>query len=88
MFIKDAGKHIEGTICYALTELKLGQVLKIPVHLHCHFTSGMTSMAYLKAIEAGIGFCSVCLTHRSPSNRVQVVPRWSPQGLDLQDGSD
>ena len=28
--------------------------LKIPVQLHCHYTSGMASMAYLKAIEAGV----------------------------------
>ena len=98
--IKDAGKHIEGAICYALTEPKLGgdiynidyyvnkalilqdmgaeslcikdmsgilapddaynlttalkQVLTIPIHLHCHFTSGMACMSYLKAIEAGV----------------------------------
>lgn len=28
--------------------------LDIPVQLHCHYTSGMASMAYLKAIEAGV----------------------------------
>ena len=98
--IKDAGKHIEATICYALTEPKLGgeiynidyyvkkarifrdmgadslcvkdmsgilapddaynlvtvlkQTVSIPVHLHCHATSGMTCMSYYKAIEAGV----------------------------------
>jgi pyruvate carboxylase subunit B len=26
----------------------------IPVQLHCHYTSGMASMAYLKAVEAGV----------------------------------
>ncbi|HSG27690.1 MAG TPA: pyruvate carboxylase subunit B, partial [Candidatus Krumholzibacterium sp.] len=26
----------------------------IPIHLHCHYTSGMASMTYLKAIEAGV----------------------------------
>ena len=26
----------------------------IPVQLHCHYTSGMASMTYLKAIEAGV----------------------------------
>ena len=34
-----------------ITELK--KVTKLPLHLHTHYTSGMGSMAYLKAIEAG-----------------------------------
>ena len=136
--IKDAGKHIEGTICYALTELKLGgdvynidyyvnkalalqdmgadslcikdmsgilapddaynltkalkQVLKIPVHLHCHFTSGMTCMAYLKAIEAGVDiidtdFAPFALRTAHPAIESMVValdgtPR--DTGLDLE----
>ncbi|MFZ5647180.1 MAG: pyruvate carboxylase subunit B [Bacillota bacterium] len=29
------------------------EILDIPVQLHAHYTSGMASMAYLKAIEAG-----------------------------------
>lgn len=28
--------------------------LSIPVQLHCHYTSGMASMTYLKAVEAGV----------------------------------
>jgi pyruvate carboxylase subunit B len=98
--VKDRNKHIQGTVCYSLTERKLGgpvynidyyvdkavaiqdmgadslcikdmagllapddaydlikalkQALKIPVSLHCHFTSGMADMSYLKAIEAGV----------------------------------
>ncbi len=28
--------------------------VSIPIHLHCHYTSGMASMTYLKAIEAGV----------------------------------
>ncbi len=26
----------------------------LPIHLHCHYTSGMASMTYLKAAEAGV----------------------------------
>lgn len=26
----------------------------VPIQLHCHYTSGMASMAYLKAVEAGV----------------------------------
>ncbi|RJQ26216.1 MAG: oxaloacetate decarboxylase subunit alpha [Peptococcaceae bacterium] len=28
--------------------------LKIPVQIHCHFTTGMATMAYLRAIDAGV----------------------------------
>ncbi len=28
--------------------------VKIPLQLHCHYTSGMASMTYLKAVEAGV----------------------------------
>lgn len=98
--IKKTGKHIQGTICYSLTERRLGgpiynieyfqkkakileemgsdslcikdmagilspydayeliialkKVVKIPIQLHTHYTSGMGSMTYLKAAEAGV----------------------------------
>lgn len=40
---------------YDLADLfsKLKTVLKVPLHLHCHSTSGMASMTYLKAVEIG-----------------------------------
>jgi pyruvate carboxylase subunit B len=28
--------------------------VRLPIQLHCHYTSGMASMTYLKAIEAGV----------------------------------
>ncbi|MBI5115944.1 pyruvate carboxylase subunit B [Candidatus Poribacteria bacterium] len=98
--IKKAGKKIQGTICYSLTERHLGgpvfntkyfvnkakilekmgadilclkdmaglispldaydlisalkDAIDIPISLHTHYTSGMASMSYLKAIEAGV----------------------------------
>ena len=98
--IKRCGKHIQGTICYSLTERRMGgsvynlqyylekarilesmgsdslcikdmagllapydayeliqalkRTVKIPLQLHTHYTSGMASMTYLKAIEAGV----------------------------------
>ncbi len=33
---------------------KLKEQVGLPVQLHCHYTSGMASMAYLKAVEAGV----------------------------------
>lgn len=32
----------------------LKETVKVPVHLHSHYTSGLASMTYLKAIEAGV----------------------------------
>jgi len=98
--IKECGKHFQGSICYTLTEPRLGgevynidyyvnkakdleamgadsiclkdmagliapydayavikamkAAVKPPIHLHSHFTSGMSSMTHLKAIEAGV----------------------------------
>mgnify|MGYP001562824941 CR=1 FL=1 len=105
--IKECGKHVQGCICYSLTERRLGGpifnidyyvekalaiqgmgadslcikdmaglvapydayelvkalkgVLKIPVGLHTHYTSGMGAMSYLKAIEAGVDIVDTAL---------------------------
>ena len=105
--IKANGKHFEGTVCYSLTEGRLGgeiytldfyvakckelermgadtvcikdmagllspydafdlftalkKEIKVPLHLHTHYTSGMASMSCLKAIEAGVDIIDTCL---------------------------
>jgi len=105
--IKKVGKHIQGTICYSLTERRMGgpvynlnyylerakiledmgsdslcikdmagllapydvhelvkalkKRVKIPIQLHTHYTSGMASMTYLKAIEAGVDIVDTAL---------------------------
>lgn len=105
--IKEAGKHVQLTISYSLTEDKMGgpvfnldyylekavtfqdmgadslcikdmaglispddaytlvkalkKELKIPINLHSHYTSGMASMSFLKAIEAGVDIIDTCL---------------------------
>ncbi|MEX1195800.1 MAG: pyruvate/oxaloacetate carboxyltransferase [Dehalococcoidia bacterium] len=37
-------------------------VVKIPVQMHCHCTSGMAEMAYLKAVEAGLDVMDCALS--------------------------
>ena len=105
--IKRVRKHIQGTICYSLTERRMGgpvynlnyylekariledmgsdslcikdmagllapydayelvkalkRTVKIPIQLHTHYTSGMASMTYLKAIEAGVDVIDTAL---------------------------
>ena len=67
---KDIAKRIEDmgadSICikdmaglllpYKATELvtALKETVKIPIQLHTHYTSGVASMTYLKAVEAGV----------------------------------
>ncbi len=40
----------------------LKQKCKAPIHLHSHFTSGMSPMSHLKAIEAGVDIIDTCMT--------------------------
>ena len=51
--IKDMAGLINPTDAYELV-FKLKEEVGLPVQLHCHYTSGMASMSYLKAIEAGV----------------------------------
>jgi pyruvate carboxylase subunit B len=39
----------------------LKRVLKVPLNIHTHYTSGMGSMTYLKAIEAGVDIIDTTL---------------------------
>jgi len=105
--IKRMKKHIQGTICYSLTQRRMGgpvfnlgyylqkakilvemgsdslcikdmagilapydvydlvkalkESVKIPIQLHTHYTSGMGSMTYLKAVEAGVDVIDTAL---------------------------
>ena len=46
---------------YAIVKAIKGAV-SVPVHLHSHFTSGMSSMSHLKAIEAGVDIIDTCMS--------------------------
>ncbi len=105
--IKKNKKHFQGTICYSLTEQRMGgdiynidyyvkkakqleemgadsvcikdmagliapydayelvkalkAAVKVPIHLHTHFTSGMGDLSLFKAIEAGVDIIDTCV---------------------------
>jgi pyruvate carboxylase subunit B len=40
----------------------LKETIRVPIHLHSHFTSGMACMSLLKAIEAGVDIIDTCLS--------------------------
>lgn len=51
--IKDMSGLLKPYVAYELvTELK--KAVKLPIQLHTHYTSGFGSMAYMKAVEAGV----------------------------------
>ena len=58
--IKDMAGIISPYDAYELVSA-LKANIKIPIHLHTHYTSGMASMACLKAIEAGADGIDTCL---------------------------
>ena len=51
--IKDMAGLITPTVAYDLVKA-LKENVKIPIQLHTHYTSGLASMACLRAIEAGV----------------------------------
>jgi len=59
--IKDMAGLIAPYDAYAIVKaLKANS--KVPIHLHSHFTSGMSPMSHLKAIEAGVDIIDTCMT--------------------------
>ena len=60
--IKDMAGILYPHDAYTIVD-RLKKEVGLPVQLHCHYTSGMASMSYLKAIEAG---CDVVDTAMSP----------------------
>lgn len=59
--IKDMAGIIAPYDAYQLVRA-LKETVRIPIHLHSHFTSGMGDLAMLKAIEAGVDIIDVCLS--------------------------
>ncbi len=78
---------------YAAFELvsRLKEAVAIPIHMHCHATTGLSTATYLKAVEAGIdnldgAISSMSMTygHSATESLVAMLadtPR--PTGLDL-----
>ncbi len=58
--IKDMAGLIAPYDAYYLVKALKANV-KVPIHLHSHFTSGMADLALLKAIEAGVDIVDTCL---------------------------
>lgn len=59
--IKDMAGLIAPYDAYDIVKA-IKQVVTVPVHLHSHFTSGMSAMSHLKAIEAGVDIVDTCMS--------------------------
>ena len=78
--IKDMAGIVSPYDIYDLiTALK--KVTKLPLHLHTHYTSGMASMTYIKAIEAGVDIVDTCL---APYALRTSMPAVEPLVVTLQ----
>ena len=78
---------------YAAFELvsRLKEAVAIPIHMHCHATTGLSTATYLKAVEAGIdnldgAISSMSMTygHSATESLVAMLAdTMRPTGLDL-----
>jgi len=87
--IKDMAGLLNPYVAFELiTQLK--KVVSVPIHMHCHATTGMSTATYLKAIDAGIdnvdtAISSMAMTygHSSTESLVAIL-----QGTDRDTGLD
>lgn len=79
--IKDMAGLLAPLDAYDLVSA-LKQAVSIPIQLHSHYTSGMASMTYLKAIEAGIDVIDTTL---APLALRSSQPAVEPLVVTLQD---
>ncbi|MCY4213666.1 MAG: sodium-extruding oxaloacetate decarboxylase subunit alpha [Gammaproteobacteria bacterium] len=78
---------------YAAFELvsRLKEAVAIPVHMHCHATTGLSTATYLKAVEAGIdnldgAISSMSMTYGHSATETLVAmlaDSRRPTGLDM-----
>jgi pyruvate/oxaloacetate carboxyltransferase len=63
--IKDMAGLLDPQDAYELVSALKAAHPDILVHMHCHYTSGMASMAYLKAVEAGADILDCAISSMS-----------------------
>lgn len=88
--VKDMAGIIKPFDAAALVQ-RLVEAVGLPVQLHCHYTAGMASMAYLKAAEAGAAVVDTAIspmalgTSQPPTEPLVAALAGTPRdtGLDL-----
>ncbi len=87
--IKDMAGLLKPYVAYDLVKA-LKENVKIPIQLHSHYTSGLASMAHLKAIEAGVDVIDTAMSPLSlgtshPATESMVA---ALQGTEYDTGLD
>jgi oxaloacetate decarboxylase alpha subunit len=88
--IKDMAGLLTPYVAYDLVKA-LKENVKVPIQLHTHYTSGVASMTYLKAIEAGVDVVDCAIspmalgTSQPPTEPLVATLKDTPYdtGLDL-----
>jgi oxaloacetate decarboxylase alpha subunit len=89
--IKDMAGLLTPYAAYELVK-KLKEEISVPIQLHSHYTSGMASMAYLKAIEAGVDVIDTAMspfamgTSQPPTETMVAVLKETPYDTGLNMG--
>jgi oxaloacetate decarboxylase alpha subunit len=89
--IKDMAGIILPYDAYSLVKA-IKEVVNVPIQLHTHYTSGVASMTYLKAIEAGVDVVDCAIspfamgTSQPPTEPLVASLKGTPYdtGLDLE----
>ncbi len=88
--IKDMAGLLTPYVAFELVS-RLKAALKIPIHMQCHATTGMSTAAYLKAVEAGVdnvdtAISSMSMTYgHSPTESLVAILAGTERdtGLDM-----
>jgi len=86
--IKDMAGLLTPYVAYDLVKAMKERV-KVPVHLHAHDSSGLASLSYLKAIEAGVDIIDTALsplgsgTSQPPTESFVEALRGTPYDTEL-----
>lgn len=89
--IKDMAGLLRPYVAFELIT-KLKQTVKIPIHMQCHATTGMSTATYVKAVEAGIdnldtSISSMSMTYgHSPTESLVAILDGTERstGLDIE----
>jgi oxaloacetate decarboxylase alpha subunit len=89
--IKDMAGLLLPSVAHELVK-HIKKITELPIQLHSHYTTGLASMAYLKAIEAGVDTVDTAIspfalgTSQPPTETIVTALKGTPYdtGLDLQ----
>lgn len=88
--IKDMAGMIAPYITYDIVKGMRDAGITLPINIHCHYTSGMAAMAYIKGVEAGANIVDVAISPMSVQTSQPAIEVMSAawQGTEWEPGID